>query len=143
MSYSNAVWDSIKADYIRGIPLDELARKYGVRYKTILLKAKAKEWGGEFRSAHKNNQDKAELKGNEIVTRHCNEANLVRERLYVGINRHRSALDLISKKLAYEDLRAAKLAVECLLLLHKIERQAYGIGKGDIDQIITIERSYE
>lgn len=38
-------WDAIRLDYLHGMPIREIAKKYGIYYTQIVHKAKAKRWG--------------------------------------------------------------------------------------------------
>lgn len=68
----------------------------------------------------------------EVEKRHREEPNAVRERLYAGLKAHKNA-DLVKddkdklmgKKLAFEDLKAAKISSEALGNIHTLERKAW------------------
>lgn len=73
-----------------------------------------------------------------LLNQHRDEPRVVRERLYSGLKAHRAAQKRADKLLAFEDLKAAKIASETLLNLHRAERQAWGyetsgilLGDGD------------
>ena len=46
------------------------------------------------------------------------------------------------KQLAFEDLKAAKISSECLLNIHKAERQAWNMDAAKAAPTIVIERSF-
>lgn len=62
-----------------------------------------------------------------VKQRHREEPTAIRERLYVALKAHREATTPANKRLAFEDLKAAKIASEIMLNLHKLERQAWGM----------------
>ncbi|MCX8085754.1 MAG: hypothetical protein N3C63_02505, partial [Rhodocyclaceae bacterium] len=70
------------------------------------------------------------------------ETNAVRERLYAGLKAHKAALKKEDKVLAFEDLKAAKIASETIINIHKAERQAWGLDEATAQPTIVIERSY-
>lgn len=81
-----------------------------------------------------------------VKQRHRDEPTAIRERLYVALKAHREAATPASKRLAFDDLKAAKIASEIMLNLHKLERQAWGMteeedgGSNVVVQVEYVER---
>lgn len=77
----------------------------------------------------------------KVIERHRIEIDAVRERLYAGLAVHKSAserlkdrtdekalrLALAEKKIAFEDLKAAKISSECMQNIHLLEWTAWGL----------------
>lgn len=145
-------WETIRAEREAGASFPELAAKWGVSHQAIQKRAKAEGWGdgqdvGEIirrKVAEKvagvvaacNPKKRAEAinaaaeRSAEIIKRHQEESNEIRERLYAGLKAHRAAETKEQKQLAFEDLKAAKIASETLLNIHRAERQAWGLDDG-------------
>ncbi|TSE32994.1 hypothetical protein LCC91_07760 [Tepidimonas taiwanensis] len=144
-------WETIRAEREAGASFPELAAKYGVSHQAIQKRAKAEGWGdgqdvGEIvrrKVAEKvagvvaacNPKKRAEAinaaaeRSAEIIKRHQEESSEIRERLYAGLKAHRAAETKEQKQLAFEDLKAAKIASETLLNIHRAERQAWGLDE--------------
>lgn len=150
-------WETIRAEREAGASFPELAAKYGVSHQAIQKRAKTEGWGdgrdvGEIirrKVAEKvagvaacNPKKRAEAidaaadRSAEIIRRHQEESNAIRERLYAGLKAHRAAETKEDKQLAFEDLKAAKIASETLLNIHKAERQAWGLDVQAAGEIV-------
>jgi hypothetical protein len=151
-------WETVRAEREAGASFPALAAKWGVSHQAIQKRAKSEGWGdgqdvGEIirrKAAEKvagvvaacNPKKRAEAinaaaeRSAEIIKRHQDETNAARERLYAGLKAHRAAETKEQKQLAFEDLKAAKIASETLLNIHKAERQAWGLdeerGRADV-----------
>lgn len=151
-------WESVRAEREAGASFRDLADKFGTTHQAIQKRAKAEAWGdGQDVSeairkkvaekvagvvAAANPKKKAEAidaaadRSAEVIKRHQEEPNAIRERLYAGLKAHKAAIDKEEKQLAFEDLKAAKISSETLLNIHKAERTAWGLdaetGKTDI-----------
>lgn len=154
-------WEQIRAERETGASFGDLARKYGVNKAAIIRRAKKEEWGnGEDvaeivrrKAAEKvtgivttGDPEKraAEIRAAaercaEIIRRHQEEPNAVRERVYAGLRAHREAQTLEQKRLAFEDLKAAKIAAEALAIIHNIERRAWQLDAYNSGQEIIIK----
>lgn len=144
-------WESVRAEREAGASFPELAAKYGVSHQAIQKRAKAENWGdgsdvGESirrKVAEKvagvvascSPQKKAAAidaeaeRAVEVLRRHREETNAVRERLYAGLKAHKAAEAKADKQLAFEDLKAAKIASETIINIHKAERVAWGLDE--------------
>jgi hypothetical protein len=146
-------WQDIRAEREAGQSFRDLAKRFGVSGAAICKRAKAEGWGDgtdvgeEVRRKvdEKINAvstsdpqkksaaiDAAAEKSAEVIRRHREETNVIRERLYSGLKTHKAATTRGEKQLAFEDLKAAKISSECLLNIHKAERQAWGIDDGNV-----------
>lgn len=161
-------WETIRAEREAGASFGDLAQKHGVDKAAIVRRAKAEGWGdgtdvagvirrkvtekvtekvtGISPAADPKRKaaaiDAAADRGAEIIRRHQEESNAIRERLYAGLKAHRAAETKEAKQLAFEDLKAAKIASETLLNIHRAERQAWGLDEAAGQPAIVIERSY-
>lgn len=151
-------WETIRAEREAGASFDTLAQRYGVSKTAIIKRAKAEGWSdgqdvGEIirrKVTEKvtgvvttgNPKKRAEAidaaadRSAEIIRRHQEESNAIRERLYAGLKAHRAAEAKEEKQLAFEDLKAAKIASETLLNIHKAERQAWGLDVQAAGEIV-------
>jgi hypothetical protein len=142
-------WETVRAEREAGASFPELAARWGVSHQAIQKRAKAEGWSdgrdvGEIvrrKAAEKvagvvaacNPKKRAEAinaaadRSAEVIRRHQEESNAIRERLYAGLKAHRAAETKEDKQLAFEDLKAAKISSETLLNIHKAERQAWGL----------------
>jgi gas vesicle protein len=157
-------WETIRAEREAGASLRDLAERHGITHQAIQKRAKAEEWadgldvGDAVRRkvaekvagvvAAGNPQKRAKAlddaadRAAEVVRRHQDEPNSARERVYAGLKAHRAAVTKDEKQLAFEDLKAAKIASEALAIIHKMERQAWGLDAPQAAPTIVIERSY-
>lgn len=142
-------WETIRAEREAGASFGDLATKFGIDKAGIVRRAKTEGWGdgSDVEDAVRRKvtekvtglspaadpkrkaaaiDDRAERIA-EVLRRHCEEPKALRERLYAGLTAHRLAGDLEDKRLAFEDLKAAKISTEAMMNIHKIERQAWGI----------------
>lgn len=155
-------WADVRAEREAGATFSVLAEKYKVDRAAIWRKAKNEEWGdgSNLGDAYRDRVnakvhnvahvspakkaaaiDAAAERAAEIVRRHQEEPGAVRAMLYGGIKRHKEAENIESKRLAFEDLKAAKISSEVLLNLHRMERIAWGLDspetpKGDSPRVI-------
>jgi len=156
-------WANIKIEREAGASLGFLSAKYGVSKTTIAQRAEREGWSDGSDAAEtvrRKAQEKlyelpdaaqkraaaieaAADRAAEVLRRHQEETNAVRERLYAGLKAHREAKTRAQKLLAFEDLKAAKIASETLINLQKIERINWGLDSyGGAKTEIVIERSY-
>ena len=148
-------WETIRAERESGSSFPVLAAKHGISHQAIQKRAKKEGWsdGADVEGAihrratekvagivaNANPQKRAEAidaeaeRVAEVQRRHREEPNSIRERLYAGLKAHRAAETKESKQLAFEDLKAAKIASECMSNIHKMERVAYGLEEKDKD----------
>jgi len=157
-------WEQIRAEREAGLSFGRLASRYGIDKAAIVRRAKAEGWGDgadaaelvrrkamaqvtgtaitdpEKRAAAIDTA--AELAAN-VIRRHQEEAEQVRELLWRGLEAHQAAETLDEKRLAFETLKAAKISSETALNLQRMERISHGLddaGGGKTE--IVIERSY-
>jgi hypothetical protein len=157
-------WATVKAEREVGASISGLATKYGIDKAAISRRAKAEGWGDGTDVAdvirRKVNEkingistadapkkkaeaiDAAADRSAEVIRRHQEETNAVRERLYTGLKAHKAAVDKEGKQLAFEDLKAAKISSETVINIHRAERQAWGLDRSENEHTITIERVY-
>ena len=155
-------WIEIRAEREAGASFGELAAKYGVSKTAIVKRANKEGWGdgtdvadvirrkvnekltGTTVPADKKAQaiDAAAERAAEIVRRHQEETNAARERLYAGLKAHKAATTREEKVLAFEDLKAAKIAAETLAIIQRLERVNWGLDDTKPKMEIVIERSY-
>lgn len=157
-------WETVRAEREAGATFDSLAGKFGVSKTAIVKHSNANKWGDGSDLAEvirrkvtekvtgivttANPKKKAEAidaaadRSAEVVKRHQEETNAVRERLYAGLKAHKAAMNKEEKVLAFEDLKAAKISSETILNIHKAERQAWNLDDNKSAHEIIIERSY-
>jgi gas vesicle protein len=161
---SRETWADIRAEREAGASFGELAAKYGVDKAAIFRRSKAEGWsdGSDVadvirrRVNEKLNAistdgdpkkraaaiDSAADRVAEVVKRHQEETNASRERLYSGLKAHKAAVTKEEKALAFEDLKAAKIAAEALAIIQRLERINWGLEEANAKPEIIIERSY-
>ncbi len=132
-------WETVRAEREAGASFPELAARWGVSHQAIQKRAKAEGWG-DGRDVGEIVRRKAASA--EVIRRHQEETNAVRERLYAGLKAHKAALTKEDKVLAFEDLKAAKIASETIINIHRAERQAWGLDVDNNKPTVVIERSY-
>lgn len=142
-------WQIIRAKREAGrISFDKLAAEFGVSKPAIVKRAAKEGWGdgsdvsetirkkvtekvaGVITDNPKMKQAAIDAEAErvaEVQRRHREEPNAIRERLYAGLKSHKAAETKEAKQLAFEDLKAAKIASECMANIHKMERVAYGL----------------
>lgn len=157
-------WETVRAEREAGSSFRELESRHGVSHQAIVKRAKAEGWsnGEDVQAiirrkvaekvagfvAEANPVKKAAALNDaadrtaEVIRRHQEETNAVRERLYAGLRTHKSAQSRDEKLLAFEDLKAAKISSETVLNIHRAERQAWGIDDAAAQPTIVIERSF-
>jgi len=161
---SKEVWADIRAEREAGATYSELSAKYNVDRAAIHRRAKAEGWADPTDVAdvirRKVNEkinaistdsdpkkraaaiDAAAERAAEIVRRHQEETNAARDRLYSGLKAHKAAVTKEEKALAFEDLKAAKIAAEALAIIQRLERINWGLEDANAKPEIVIERSY-
>jgi DNA-binding MurR/RpiR family transcriptional regulator len=160
---SKETWADIRAEREAGASFGELSAKYGVDKAAIVRRAKAEGWSdgqdvaeiirrkvtekltGTSPTAPEKKAaaiDAAADRAAEIVRRHQEETNAARERLYSGLKAHKAAISKEEKILAFEDLKAAKIAAEALSIIQRLERINWGLEDANAKPEIVIERSY-
>jgi DNA-binding MurR/RpiR family transcriptional regulator len=160
---SKDTWADVRAEREAGASFGELADKYGVDKAAIVRRAKAEGWGdgqdvaevirrkvtekltGTSPTAPEKKAaaiDAAADRAAEVVRRHQEETNAARERLYSGLKAHKAAITKDEKVLAFEDLKAAKIAAEALSIIQRLERINWGLEEANAKPEIVIERSY-
>jgi len=156
-------WEKIRAEREAGLSFGLLASRYGIDKAAIVRRAKAEGWGDgtdvaelvrrkameqvtgtaitdpEKRAAA---IDRAAELAADVIRRHQEEAEQVRELLWRGLEMHRAAETLDEKRLAFETLKAAKISSETLANLQRMERISYGLDDHGGKTEIIIERSY-
>jgi hypothetical protein len=155
-------WIEIRAERETGASFGELATKYGISKTAIVKRANKEGWGdggdvadeirrrvneklaGTVVPEEKREAaiDAAAERAAEIVRRHQEETNAARERLYAGLKAHKAATTKEEKALAFEDLKAAKIAAEALAIIQRLERINWGLDDTKPKMEIVIERSY-
>lgn len=148
-----------------GASLSDVAAHFGVDRAFISRKAQAEQWGDGSDIGHllkakvtakshgigtavtfetrEKALESAASKLVAVIERHREEVNAARERLYAGIKAHKAATTRADKQLAFEDLKAAKISAETLLLIQRMERISWGLDETGGKPEIVIERSYE
>ena len=160
---SRDTWKQIRAEREAGLSFGLLASRYGISKTAIVQRAKAEGWGDGTDAAElvrRKARDKvtgadttdhqkraaaidaaAELAA-DVIRRHQEEAEQVRELLWRGLEASRAAETLDEKRLAFETLKAAKISSETLANLQRMERVSYGLDDHGGKTEIVIERSY-
>lgn len=148
-----------------GASLSEVAEQFGIDRGFLSRKAQAEQWGDGSDIGHllrakvtaqshgiatgvtfENRENALESAASKLVTvleRHREEVNAARERLYAGLAAHKAATTRADKQLAFEDLKAAKISAETLMLIQRMERISWGLDETGGKPEIVIERSYE
>lgn len=144
-------WTRVRAQYETGADVSALARAHGVSRKAIQKRAATEAWTQDVEpvirrkvaekvagvvagATPKENASALDAEAGRraaVKRRHQDEPDQIRERLYAGLRAHKAAKDREDKALAFDDLKAAKISSECLLNIHKAERQAYGLEDGE------------
>ncbi len=160
---SDETWAQIRAEREAGLSFGLLAARYGIDKAAIVRRAKREGWGdgadvaGEVRrkafakfagvtgtDPEKSAEaiDAVAEAAADVIRRHQQEAEQVRELLWRGLEEHRAAETLDDKRLAFETLKAAKISSETLTNLQRMERISYGLDNETGKTEIVIERSY-
>lgn len=144
-------WESIRAEREAGGQASAIARKYGISHQAILKRANKESWSdgvdveaqirrrveqkvagmaspGDPKKRAEAVNAEADRRA-EVVRRHREEPNAIRERLYAGLKAHKAAVGKEEKQLAFEDLKAAKIASECMAIIHGMERKSWGLDE--------------
>lgn len=144
-------WSDIRAKREAGASWGELSKEYGVHKSQLSLKAKLEKWSDPKDSAEivarraiekvngltdtrdpkkrAEQIDAAAEKASEILKRQQGETMAVRERLYAGLKGTKDATTRDDKRLAFEDLKAAKISSECMAIIHAMERKAHALDR--------------
>ena len=142
-------WETIRARRETGASFPDLARDFGVSHQAIQKRAKHEGWGDgkdveadiRRKVAEKvagvvagcNPKKKAEEIDAEaarragVLTRHRNEWVDSRAILTTAMDNHKKAVKYTEKKLAFEDLKAAKITAESTRIIQDGERKAWGL----------------
>jgi len=156
-------WEQIRAEREAGLSFGRLASRYGIDKAAIVRRAKAEGWGdGADVAELVRRKAMAQVTGTavtdpekraaaidtaaelaaDVIRRHQEEAEQVRELLWRGLEAHRAAETLDEKRLAFEGLKAAKIASETALNLQRMERISHGLDNQGGKVELVIERSY-
>lgn len=165
-------WEKIRAEFEAGATAHALGlrKEYPTR-QGIAKRAKAEGWTQDCEQAIRNKvaakvagvvagsnpKKKAEAidaeasRRAEIEQRHRDEPNQIRELLNKGLQAHKEAGELEdekerlpAKKLAFEDLKAAKISSEALGNVHTLERKAWRLDEaGSKQSSIKIDKDDE
>jgi hypothetical protein len=157
-------WETVRAEREAGATFRALSEKFGVNDAAIVRRSQAEGWAdgtdvaaairrkvsekvsGIVSSADPKKKaqaiDAAADRSAEVIKRHQDETNAIRERLYSGLKLHKAAVTKEEKQFAFEDLKAAKISSECLLNIHRAERQAWNLDDAKATPEIIIQRSY-
>lgn len=142
-------WADVRAERETGTSFGDLAERHGVSKAAIIKRAKAEGWsdGADIAEAVRRKVtekvtgvvttgdpkkkaaalDAAADRVAEVVRRHQDEPSGARERVYAGLKAHKQATTKVDKALAFEDLKAAKIAAEALAIIQAMERKAFGL----------------
>lgn len=153
-------WIQCRAEREAGEYFSALARKFHVDKAAIVRRANREGWGdgGNMEACIRRKMgekvtgvspdipiksrmlaiDAAAEKRAEVIKRHQEEPNAARERLYAGIRLHKQAETREEKILAFEDLKAAKIAAEALLIIQQMERKAFSLDTAAEADIIIV-----
>lgn len=151
-------WETIRAEREAGASFRALARKYGVSDVAILKRARAEQWSdgsdvvevirkranekvsGILSTANPKKKaaaiEAAADRSAEVIRRHQDEPNAARERVYAGLRAHKAAETKEDKILAFEDLKAAKIAAEALSIIQAMERRAWNLEQSATAEIV-------
>jgi hypothetical protein len=157
-------WEDIRAGREAGRSFRDLAEEYNVSHQAIMKQAKAGGWGdgsdvGEIVRrkvaakvagvvATDNPKKKAVALNSaadrafEVLRRHQEEPEVARERVHTGLKAHKEAQTKEDKALAFDDLKAAKIAAEAMQIIHSMERKAWHLDAESAQSTIVIERGY-
>lgn len=136
-------WEQVRAEFEAGATIRGLSKTHGVSRAAIQKRAAKEGWAQDAEPAIQrkvtekvagvvatcNPKKKAEAIDAEaerraaVIKRHRDEWSGARERLYAGLTAHRAAKDAKAKALAFEDLKAAKIAAETLQIMQNNERK--------------------
>lgn len=147
--FSPDQWQEMRAKRVAGASYREIAQQFGCDPTYVFQKSKAENWDDgrdsealvRARLADKLNGVVHELdpvkkaealdaeanRRAEIIRRHREEPHHARERVYAGLKAHREAKAKEEKSLAFDDLKAAKIASEALQIIQSMERKAWGL----------------
>lgn len=150
-------WGDARAMREAGASLSEVAERIGVDRAAVSRRAKKEGWGdgADIADAIRkkvtekvtgivtpcNPKKRAEAIDAEadrraaVIERHREEWPKVREMLETGREAHKNAEDVEEKRLAFEDLKAAKISSETIKFIQEGERKAWGL-----DQIVDVTK---
>lgn len=142
-------WESIRAEREAGGMITVIAAKYGISHQAILKRSRKDGWSdgvdvqeqirrragekvaGVAKPGDPKKRDEAidaeADRRAEVIRRHREEPNTIRERLNAGLKAHKAAVTKEEKQLAFEDLKAAKISSECMTNVHAMERRAWSL----------------
>ncbi len=152
-------WETVRAEREAGASFPELAARHGVSHQAIQKRAKKESWGdgSDLEGAiqrkvsekvagvvagcnpkKRNEAADAEAERRaEVLRRHREEPNAARERIYAGLHAHKAAFDKEGKALAFDDLKAAKIAAEALQIVQAMERKAWGLDESQPAAVVV------
>ena len=143
-------WSIVRTEYESGVTQTDLSKKHGVSRKAIQKHIEAEGWCQDVEPAIKRKvaekvarcdfkklaesiDAEAERRA-EVERRHREEPNACRERIHAGLEAHRNAATKEEKKIAFEDLKAAKISAEAMMIVHNMERKAWRLDVPDAAQ---------
>jgi hypothetical protein len=146
-------WNDIRAKFEVGASARELSVIFGISHTAINKKAEKEGWTRSIEPAIRrkvsekvsgyvssdNLSKRAEAIDAEaerraaVIERHREEWPTVREMVEAGCKTHSEASSLEEKRIAFEDLKAAKIASETLKIIQDGERKAW-----NLDQIVDV-----
>jgi hypothetical protein len=157
-------WAEARAMREAGASLSEVAARVGMDRAFVSRKAQAEQWGDGSDIGHllrakvtakshgidtgvtvqkrEKALESAASKLVAVIARHREEVHAARERLYAGLTAHKAAATRDEKQLAFEDLKAAKISAETLMLIQRMERISWGLDETGGTPEVVIERSY-
>jgi uncharacterized protein YjcR len=140
-------WAEARALYEAGTTAKAIAQQFGVDRSSIRRHAQREGWRRPRKTKHAaqpaaSSTDPVQSPVAAVLKRHREEVHAARERLYAGIRAHKEALTREHKQLAFEDLKAAKISAETLMLLQRMERLSWGLDQVGEKPEIVIERNY-
>jgi hypothetical protein len=152
-------WEQVRAEFEAGATIRGLSKTHGVSRAAIQKRAAKEGWAQDAEPAIQrkvtekvagvvatcNPKKKAEAIDAEaerraaVIKRHRDEWSGARERLYAGLTARRAASDAKAKALAFDDLKAAKIAAETLQIMQNNERKNHRLddvpGGGAVPKI--------
>lgn len=149
-------WVEARALFETGTPKAHIGRKFGVSANAILKRSRRDNWSppenveneirarthakvagvdsGVTGTAKERALDAEAAKRAEVIERQRgNEINAIRAKLYDALKAHGQAENLSAKKVAFEDLKAAKISSEVLANVHAMERRAWGLDEPETE----------
>jgi hypothetical protein len=144
----NETWREIRVARENGESFRALAARFDISKTSILKRAHKEGWGdgldvadiirrrAQSKATGTDTIEEASDKAADILRKHQHETQFVREMLHAGIDKHRRAETIEDKRIAFEDLKAAKISSETIINLHRAERQAWNLDSSAPGEII-------